>query len=135
MGALSLFCVRKTQLRSFELPAYRRQHFKRFVTIVKIPEDESLDCTISLACGELHFRSQGVGPLYDLLKYMGGPDCHEPHAIPIDAGSLSIVFDREYFDTFHLTLNLTTSFLTLTIDTDADRQTLVGGLAEALRKL
>ena len=122
-------------MSSVDPPTYRREHCERCVTVVEIAEDEAYDCTISLACGGLHFRSHGVGPLYDLLKYMGGPDCHKPHVIPIDDGDLAIVFDREYFHMFHLTLKISTSFLKLTVDTDADRRMLVSGLADALRKL
>jgi hypothetical protein len=130
-----LFVLPKTRMTSFDPPTYRQEHFERSVTVVEIALDERYDCTISLACGGLHFRSHGVGPLYDLLRFMGGPDCHEPHVVPIVEGELSIVFDREYFDVLHLTLVISTSFLKLTVDTDADRRMLIDGLADALRKL
>ena len=125
---------RVIRLSESENPTYRRKNAQRNVRVNSSESGAVVE--ITLASGATRFCISSAADLYDLLTYMRGPDSKLPFTLLDENGlSLSVVFDREYFDVFHITLNLNGQSLTLIIDDEEDRTALLLGLDRALDSL
>ena len=115
-------------------PTYRRANAERCVSLRET--EFGVETEISLAGGKVRFLSPSSTPLYNMLSYMGGSDSNTPFNIINDEQViLSVVFDKAYFDMYHITLESGSQSLTLTVDDEADREALLVGLERALASL
>ena len=102
------------------------------VRVAAVPGSDAWGCHAQLACGSFQFVARSISTLYDLLRFMKGPDTSTPFPLQTGCGlGMSLAFDAEYFDRFHVRVVSGGSFLSLVIDVD-DRLDFVLGLEQAL---